>query len=393
MSNNVGDIKNFSINGTSTAGLTYVWKFWDNSVDATTVPTTTKVLNMGGDPRYSGTLQVTVEVVDALGQSGVYQTIITVNNPPQVVPGSASATPNGKIISFSTVLQAVVYDLEGSGMSFSWASGGVSLGSGSNSYFGPVASYWNGTNVGVASGTLVSLGYTVEGSTELNLTVTDGDGGETVIDFPVYGFQRTDTYFSPSAGPESKVGDASSEPIVTIGENAAFTVYSSTTDRTVFVWGFWGTNGWTIPSSSNGSTSQLPDGTVRNTVLKVTTGETPGNKLAEVTAIDLDHNVFSIVTIPVVVINNDPPQAVTYEVHPAVPIAGGDIKFSASYTDPNLDLVTTKWTFSSPSQILWGRTVWVDTAGMSSGQTVEGKFEVFDRFGAVDEISFSLILA
>jgi hypothetical protein len=392
--NNVGDVRTFTINGTRTDDLTYCWFWWDGSVDATTVPTATKVLNMGGDPRYSGTLPVQVEVVDALGKSGMYQTVITVNNPPQIVPGLASATPNGKIVSFDTVVHAVVYDLEDGEMTFAWSTKDIALGQGSSSYYGQVDAYWNGTLVGKASGTLATFPYTVVGSSELSLTITDEDGGETIVDFPVYGFQRSDTYFAPTAGPESQIGDASSEPIVTAGENAQFTVYSAAAaGRTVFVWGFWGTNGWTFPSSSNGDTALLPDGTVRNLVLKATTGELPGNKLAEVTAIDLDHNTFAIVTIPVIVVNNDPPQAISYEITPTVPTAGDDIRFSASYTDPNLDIVTTKWTFTSPSLTLWGRTVWVDTTGMNTGATVEGKFEVFDRLGAVDEISFSIILA
>jgi hypothetical protein len=390
--NNVSDTKTFTINGTQTTGLTYVWKWWDNSVDATTVPTVQKVLNMGGDPRYSGTLPVSVEVVDPIGQSGIYQTSIEVNNPPQVVPGTALANPNGKIIQFDTVLQAVVYDLEGHDVDFSWSSDGIILGAGTSSYYGPVDAYWNGTNVGIASGTIASLNRTVVGSTSFTLTATDSEGGETVIDFPVYGFQRADTYFAPTVGPESQTGDASSEPIVVAGENAAFTIYSSTGNRTVFVWGFWGTNGWTFPSSTNGETTVLPDGTVRSLVLKSTTGETPGNKLAEVTAIDLDHNTFAIVTVPVVVINNDPPQALSYEITPTVVTAGQTIKFAASYTDPNRDIVTTKWTFTNPAQTLWGRTIYLNTSGMTSGQVVEGKFEVIDRLGAIDEISFSLVL-
>jgi hypothetical protein len=327
-----------------------------------------------------------------LGNSGIYQTSIAVVNPPQIVPGTALVDPNGKFITFSTVVKATVYDFLNQAMDFDWSSNGIALSAGTLVPVGLVDAYWHGTHVGVAYGTQASFPHQVIGSTELTLTVTNTDGGELVIDFPIYGFQRSDTYFAPSAGPESQTGDASSEPLVTAGENAAFTIYSSTSNRTLFVWGFWGTNGWTFPSSTNGDTSILPDGTVRNVVLKATTGETPGNKLAEVTAYDLDHGVFSIITIPVIVINNDPPQAVGYEIFPPLPIAGGDIKLSASYTDPNRDLVTTKWTIYSPSQILWGRTVWVDTDGMSTGNTVEGKFEVFDRFGAVDEASFSLVL-
>lgn len=392
--NNVGDIKTFTMYGTHTDGLTYVWKWWDGSIDATLLPTTTKRLNIGGDPRWSGTLPVEVEVVDHYGKSGVYNTSIVVNNPPQIVAGSAGATPNGQLITYDTILHATAYDLEGHGMSFSWEHKGLLLGAGSGTYAGQVDAYWNGTYVGQASGTTVTFSYPVEGSTNVTLTVTDAEGGETEVDFPVYGFQRSDVYFAPSAGPESQTGDASSEPIVTAGEDAAFTVYSAAASpgRTAFVWGFWGTNGWTFPSSSNGATSILPDGTTRNVVMKATAGETPGNKLAEVTIYDLDTNTFAIVTVPVLVVSNDPPEAASYEVKPEIPLAGQMLRFTANYTDPNRDLVTTRWQFSSPAAVAWGRTVFVSTAGMNPGDTVGGKFTVYDRLGYSDEISFSFTL-
>ena len=392
---NVGDIKTFTINGTQTDGLTYVWKWWDGSVTATEVPTTTKMLNMGGDPRWSGTLPVEVEVVDALGNSGLYRTSFVVNNPPQLVPGTALVSPNGKFISYDTVLSATVYDLTGQPLSYAWSSGGLVLGSGIATPVGLVDAYWNGTYVGQAYGTNVSFAYTVEGSTELTLTTTNGGGGELVVNFLVYGFQRSDAYFSPTVGPESQTGDASSQPIVTAGENAAFTIYSSNSNRTVFTWGFWGTNGWTFPSSTNGDSTLMPDGTTRNVVLKATTGEAPGNKLAEVMAYDLDNNVFSIVTVPVIVVNNDAPEAISYEITPLVPTAGDSIRFRANYTDPNRDLVTTKWEFTSPAAVLWGRTIWLDTGfySMSSGNVVSGKFTIYDRLGAQDEVSFSFVLA
>ena len=326
--NNVGDTARFTISGTRTDDLTYCWFWWDNSVDATTVPTVQKALNMGGDPRWSGTLPVTVEVVDALGQFGIYQTSIIVNNPPQLVPGSANVEPNGKIITYNTTLQADVYDLEGHVITPSWSSSGIVLGVGSSASIGNVNAYWNGTYVGQAAGTRFSYPYTVAGSADLRLTVVDSVGGRLDVDYRVYGFERSDVYFATSAGPESQIGDASSKPTVTVGENASFTVYSNAGNRVSFVWGFWGTNGWTVPSSGNGQTSVLPDGTIRNTKNKGTTGELPGSKLAEITVIDLDHGVSSTTTVPVTLVLNDAPQAISYTITPVSPTAGDDIRFS-----------------------------------------------------------------
>jgi len=394
MSNNVGDVKSFTLSGTKTDGFRYVWKWWDGSVDCTQVNTIDKTLNLGGNPSDGYQVRYTVEVVDDHGHSAQYAGALPVNNPPSIVLGSARVSDNGKLVAYTTKASVQVYDLENQDLAFSWRVGqAVHLGSGDTVNLGMIPGTYAGTYVGLFAGTEASINYSVTQNAVLTLTVTDSEDGSTDINFPLYGYTRTDPYVSSAVTPSSQSSDASAQPVVTDGENATFALYTAAgAPRTVFVWGFWGTNGWTIPSSSNGSTQVLPDGSIRNVVIKATTGEAPGEKLAEVTAIDLDHNTVTVLTVPVQVISNDPPSVLQVTNIPSSPIASETIRLSVDATDPNNDLLEIQWTFSSPASTLWGRTVYVDTTGMLTGQVVAGFVTATDRLGATAQRSFSIPL-
>lgn len=394
MANNVGDVKSFTLTGTKTDGFRYVWRWWDNSVDCTQVNTIEKTLNIGGNPSDGLQVRYTVEVVDDHGHSAQYGGALVVNNPPSIVLGSARVSDNGKLVAYTTRASVQVYDLENQALTFSWTAGAAThLGSGNTTPLGPIAGTYAGTYVGLYAGTEASIDFSVTQNTTLTLTVTDSADGVTEVDFPLYGYTRTDPYASAAVSPSSQSSDASAQPVVTGGEDATFALYTSAgAPRTVFVWGFWGTNGWTIPSSSNGSTTVLPDGSLRNVVLKATVNEAPGDKLAEVTAIDLDHNTVTVITVPVQVISNDPPIISQVIATPSSPVAGQTVRLSVDATDPNADLLEFQWILNSPAVTLWGRTVYVDTTGLITGEVVAGNVTAFDRLGATDQRSFSIQL-
>jgi hypothetical protein len=391
---NVGDTKTFTLGGTQTEGFRYVWNWWDNTVNATPTNTVTKVLNKGGNPADAYSLRYHVEAVDALGRSGIYSDLIAVNNPPSVVVGSARVTDNGKFVTYFTTASVQMYDLEDHALSFNWSSDSVNLGNGTVVPIGVVPGTYNGTYVGDKNGYEVSLFYQVERTATIVLTATDSEGSSTEVAFPLYGYYESAPYFAPTVGPESLTGDASSQPVVTIGEGATFTIYSAPgASRTVFIWGFWGTNGWEVPTSSNGESTVLPDGSVRNIYTKVTTGEQPGQKLAEVAVYDVDTDTYVLVTIPVSVIQNDPPANIGFATTPAVPAAGNTIRFRGEATDPDSDILTYKWVFNTPSTTLWGRTVYLNTSGLITGQTVDGTLYVTDRLGETITKAINIVLA
>ena len=142
----------------------------------------------------------------------------------------------------------------------------------------------------------------------------------------------------------------------------------------------------------NGVTSTLPDGSTQNTVTKSTSGEVPGHKVAEVDVIDISHDVRAHIEIPIDLVLNEAPIIDSVEYTPEAPIAGGWIKFAVNYVDPNTDIATVTWTFTNPAVTLYGRTVWVNTDGMSTGNTVQGTCMVADRFNATDSTPITVML-
>src|SRR6516162_8171626 len=107
--NNVGDTKTFTISGGASDGsITYVWKFWDNSVQVTTEPTVEKVLNEGGTG-----LGYSCTYCDALGQSATLTGSLDVNAPPVIV-GTPTISVNDALFPFNTILTSICYDPENS---------------------------------------------------------------------------------------------------------------------------------------------------------------------------------------------------------------------------------------------------------------------------------------
>lgn len=391
---NVGDVKTFTLPGTLTSDMRYVWKWWDGQTDCTTVNSINKSLNMGGNPSDGFLLRYTVTPVDPLGQSAEYAGNFVANNPPQIVVGSARLSQNGQQVNFDTTASVDVYDLEGQQLSYAWTSDGVFLGHGTATPIGLIPGTYSGTYCGLFWGTRVSLDYTVEHIVTLGLNVTDALGGETEIEFPLYGYRLADAAYAPVASPLTQTDESSSLPIVTIGEPAVFSVYAATPVATTrFSWVFSGTNGWASPTSSEGVANTLPDGSVQSTVVKSTTSEVPGHKIAEVDVIDITHDTRAHIEIPIELVLNESPIIDSTEFLPAAPVAGNWVKFSVNYVDPNADIATVIWNFTSPSVVLYGRTVWVDTLGMSSGNVVVGTCTVYDRFNATDSEAISVTLA
>lgn len=392
--NNVGDIKTFTLAGTSTLDMRYVWEWWDGQTDCTTVNSINKALNVGGNPADAFQLRYSVTPVNALGQSETYYGVLPVNNPPQFVIGSAGLSQNGKQVTFTTTASVDIYDYEGHTLDYAWTVDDVFISHGTETPIGMVAGTYAGTYCGMFWGTRVSLNYEVDKVATLGLTVTDSVGGEASIEFPLYGYNVTDAAYAPVAGPQTQSGDAASLPVVTIGEPAVFSVYAGTPEAyTQFSWSFSGTDGWTVPSSTVGVTNTLPDGSVQNTATKVTTNELPGHKIATVDVIDTAHDTRAHIEIPVELVLNDDPIISGLSLVPAAPAAGDWIKFSVDYTDPNSDIASVTWVFTNPSITLYGRTVWLDTTGLVSGNTVQGSCTVYDRFNASDSEAISVMLA
>lgn len=438
---NVGDNVTFTLPGTTTDDIRYCWKWWDGSVDCTTVNTIQKTLNMGGNPLDSFVVRYAVEPVDVNGNFADYNGTLAVNNPPTIVIGSASLTQNGQEVNFPTTASVTVYDLEGDLLSFQWTDNGVFVSTGTQIPVGLIAGTYAGTYAGQFWGTRASLDFVVENSTTLGLTITDANGGVTAIDFPLYGFKRVGQTFSPVSGPVSQLGSTTNLYTVVLGQPAVFSVFALTADyATRFSWGFWGTNGWANPTSSNGVTTSFPDGSIQNTVTVSTVGEQPGQKKAEVFIYDLLHTTLTQLLIPVDLVLNSPPTIERVTLTPEVPAHGDWVQCVVDYVDQSENICTVAWDFTTTSltleettttttgtstgtlvfnglgtvvvttvtvrtttvtgtttsetdTTLYGRTVWLNSGPGAAGSTISGNCTVIDRFGASTSLPFSVVLS
>lgn len=418
--NNVGDVKTFTLPGTTTDGIRYCWLWWDGSADCTTVNTIDKTLNRGGNPLDSFLVRYVAEPVDANGQFADYPGSLIVNNPPTVVIGSATLSQNGQEVNFVTTASVTVYDLEGDLLSYAWTDNGLFIGEGTQTPLGLIPGTYAGTYAGQFWGTQVSLNFTVEHSTTLGLAITDANGGETDISFPIYGFKRVGQTFSPVSGPVSQLGSTTNLFTVVLGQPAVFSVFALTPDyATRFSWGFWGTNGWANPTSSNGVTTSFPDGSIQNTVTVSTVGEQPGQKKAEVFIADLLHTTLTQLLIPVDLVVNSPPTIDSVTLVPAAPAHGDWVQCIVDYVDTSENICTVRWNFNvtgqapiftttgsgtntvttitgtttaSSTATLYGRTVWLDTHSSVAGSTLSGGVTVIDRFNAQTSLPFSTVL-
>jgi hypothetical protein len=383
---NIGDVKTFILNGNTPAQpMRYVWQWWDGSVDVTSNGTVSKQLNVGGNPADSYQVRFSCEAVNEVGQSSQFDSALVVNNPPSLVLGSTSLSNNGGDFSFRARASLIAYDLENDALGFQWYAGGQSLGGGNPSFYGQVDGTYAGTLVGSFAGTNNYIDYDVTSNGSLTCYVYDLSGGTTAIQFFLFGQSPTQQYSAPQALAYQSAIDSTSSSIVRIGQDvfAEFTVYTGeNSNPTNFNWTFHGSNGWVATTYSTGTTTLLATGAFQNQVLKTTASETAGQKYAEVQIVDTVSGLSADFTIPVFLEANAGPEIASSEVLPFAPGAGEVLSFEVTATDPELDILTYRWSFPDFPLTMYGRKVFVDSTGISPGNVVHGVVTITDKLGA-----------
>ena len=384
---NVGDTATFTVYGDLPPGEDYafVWKWWDGTVSVTATQSTTKVINMGGNPDDGNLLRYTVTMVDADGNSQDFNGQTEVNNPPTLVP-PPTVTPNGQTYPFSTVLAVDAYDLDDDSISPHWYQGGTYLGVGTQVYVGSVSGTYNGTFAGLQNGTGYSYAHSATQNTDIRLLLIDAGTGTTSFDFNVRGRQPVSPFSSytvttPGVIYEVNATEARVGPAQTIEVSVYTPVLSS---EPTFEWSYEEADGWVVASTSSGTTVLQDNGTYLNTDSKALDTETAGSRLIRVTITDTASSESVEVIVSVDLASNSDPEdiAVTTSAVGGVANVGDLILFEVSASDPENDLVFYKWTFTTPSLTLWGSRVLINTSDLSAGQTLAGTVRAIDRLNA-----------
>ena len=396
--NNIGDIVTFEVFGDLPAGqaFTFVWNWWDGEVTATSTQSTTKRINMGGNPADAYLLRYTVMMVDAEGTSEVFQGSISVNNPPTIVP-PPTATPNDTTFPFSTILRIQAFDFELPTQTYAWFQGDVYLGEGTIANAGSVPGRYSGTLVNAYASTSNELTYIGAANADVRVLAMDADSGTTAFDFQVRGRSAINPFASSNIVTPGVIFEVITQP-TRIGplQTAEFVIYTPIMDvEPTFLWEYEAGDGWVVATTSAGATTPQRDGSYLNSDIKALDTEIAGVRRVKVTITDNPSGATTIVALTTELFGNTAPTDLTITTSATVDseVAVGDkLEYSAVATDVDEDLLMYKWTFSVPATgVLWGRTVVVDTTGLSVAQALAGTLTVVDRLNAETTIALPTI--
>lgn len=395
---NVGDDVTLGISAISSAGsniYSYAWRLWDGSSTATTVPSLTTSVNIGGNPQDNRLLDYDIVPVATDGSYVVINGSFQANNPPYVVP-SPTISQNDTFFPYQTQLEVVVYDLENDPFNVSWFQGDVFLGNGTLAFVGTHVGTWSGNGTTIFPDVLTyTNGTSIRITSQRTVTcvISDDQNGTTMIDFDLRGVPRP----APSAGITAEVStltaDPSSLPVAKIGpgQSVDFEVYARdiTGSDLTFLWDFDIDHNWTVETTVSGTTTPTVDGGFRNNTTKDISGEVVidgTQKIATALCQVTGPTTASIVRIDVTLIANNPPTDVTFDVKvggASIDIsnsfpAGTMLEFNATPIDPDNDVCIFKWTFSQTfdptTLVAYGPKIYLDTTdynpGFTSGQLV-----------------------
>ncbi len=343
---NVGDVINLLNTGaTGFSELRRTWHLWGSGTVTTLEDSAlSAVVNQGG------ALPISVDVVDALGNSARASTSIPVNTPPsiQVAAASLAFAP----APFATNLSAVIADADGDAFVASWYR------------LGPVPAL-----IGV--GTTVD-DYVVDSTQTVRVVAVDVRGGTNFADVPLTASANGAPVASIVAINPAELRASSVAQILQLAATARDPENQGVTTE----WEFW--DGVTV--SGNTRSMQTFGGGTYCTVERTVVNETVGSKAFTLTVSDVDGNT-SQVTGAVTVVENTPPVILQMVVSNPGVKAGTPLMYAASAYDPNGGDVNYSWEFPALNLVVGGANVSIDTTGMA-GKSIGGRLRVSNDYGA-----------
>ena len=402
MIHNVGEVGTFVVTGAPVGGnsLSYMWSWWDNTVDVTSVPVASKKFNVGGVA-----LPIKCNYCDQFGQVNSPGLIanVTINSPPIVV-GSPTISANDAMFPFYGTLTATAYDLEDGATApkFLWYEGATPLG--------------NGITVSSSAGTEQNayVARYVMANRTLTQLIIDSNNGTTRLDYGIRGYPATGLAGGGASVSNSVIGDTNNLSEVTIGpgQQVTFTVYASDPEpgQLSFVWTLSMVDGWGTNYTETQTPAQLENGSYHSHITRKVEAahETAGQKTARCAVTNLATG--QSIPVPSTVQLNDARTPVISSISSSVvPVNGLNkilrnsyVSFTGTATDRNNLLLDYRWDFSQPITTLWGRTVLLrpnqyaiyDADQLVNGPlNIVGNLTVTDRFGASATVAIDSFVA
>lgn len=344
--NQVGQV--LKVTGTTLQGahVANIANWWDGYKSVTSGTELFKVLNRGGVQTFRLT------AVDEFARQSTQEGTITVNAPP--VFERVSLSQNDLPASYTGTLYAVISDPEG----------------------GNITATFNGVSTSISSGGTALFPYTVSASKVINLYGTDVSGGVSRLPINVRVAPQPTIFVSGAADPV--IGRIGTGQTITL---SAFASEANAATITSITFQFTTGNGWSADATVPGTVVSLGDGAYNTSIVLSIASEVAGAKKVVVKVSTATG--FREFDINLVLQANQNP-VVNRLLFPANIGPGTQIAVSANVSDPDGDLVTTRWHFVESGSIITGNPV----NFTPSGSLIKGSVVASDALGG--QLSYAI---
>tara|TARA_R110000868_G_scaffold247427_2_gene503817 strand:- start:577 stop:8088 length:7512 start_codon:yes stop_codon:yes gene_type:complete len=363
----------------ASGAVSYIWNFWDSSVETTDTGTIQKVVNQGG------TLPWTCTVANEWGQSTNVTDSIVVNSPPVIQ--SATLSNNDLPPTYATALTGTISDPNSASPILVWLDGVTPT---------TISTLSHGTTEGT-----FNLPFSVATSATKILHAVDVNGGTTLLDIDVRALPFKPIIAAVIAQPKSQ----------RIGNNSTVRFTCRATDPNgggtpTFAWDFLTAEGWVSSDfssvtgfssisggyTSSGLTQNLSGGVYQNTVLLPSiANQTAGSRRAKLT---ITPTVGDAVVLygSVTLIENHAPVIQRFDILSPDNIQSGvATTIQAIVTDQDNDILSYSWAMtnvSDPITNLNSNPIVVHP----NGTLLTGTLTASDPYGSYDSMSIPAVL-
>ena len=363
----------------ASGAVSYIWNFWDSSVETTDTGTIQKVVNQGG------TLPWTCTVANEWGQSTNVTDSIVVNSPPVIQ--SATLSNNDLPPTYATTLTGTISDPNSASPILVWLDGVTPT---------TISTLSHGTTEGT-----FNLPFSVATSATKILHAVDVNGGTTLLDIDVRALPFKPIIAAVIAQPKSQ----------RIGNNSTVRFTCRATDPNgggtpTFAWDFLTAEGWVSSDfssvtgfssisggyTSSGLTQNLSGGVYQNTVLLPSiANQTEGSRRVKLT---ITPTVGDAVVLygSVTLIENHAPVIQRFDILSPDNIQSGvATTIQAIVTDQDNDILSYSWAMtnvSDPITNLNSNPIVVHP----NGTLLTGTLTASDPYGSYDSMSIPAVL-
>ena len=359
----------------ATRAVSYIWYFWDGSVETTLDPTVIKTVNQGG------TLPWTCVAADQYGQSSQVSGSLVVNKPPLVQ--SASLSRNDLPPTYSTTLNAHISDPDSSSPILVWLDGETPQ---------TISSVVSGTTDG-------SLDFTfnVSSSSSKVLHAVDANGGTTLLDIDIRATPAKPILAAITSIPTyQRIGSSAGVRFTcrATNPNGAPLVGSPT-----FLWEFLTAQGWSLADfsgvtgftpitggySSSGASSNSGSAYQNSVLVPSVSNQTAGTKIVRLTITPpTGYGSTTVLYGRVTLIENHAPVIQRFDITPEIITPGQVATVTAIVTDADNDVIQYSWDMTNCSDLVKTGISTNPVVIHPTGTILTGTLTASDQFGGSD---------